>query len=631
MDLGPLTAQGKRVILVAKEEALRHHHVYLGPEHILLGLLKDENGIAILMQQTGPSIDQLRGEIERHLSSNVNSPDVDDPPFTPRAKRVLEYAAEEATSLGYNHIGAEHILLGILKLKEQEGTTARVLNTLRIRLAETRQRVQDVLQEPGSIIGEQSKSPSSHDGSDHNLTVEEGKNKPSPIEDSPPLPVSLPLDTQVPNTQALQRDEVSTQQTTRKIPFGEEEFNKDDLLRQILELLEAKKLDKAELLFQRLHKNYELPQSNLHRIYEPLPQQYPSQLYREPSPGTESGSVRSNTGSSRSRPSGVNFGTIVNGFWILIGVIFCAGLLFSWLDKLFYPDKEALAWKEAQKLNSPESYQKYLDKFFLKESKDAAKVVLNKIEKDMWFTVKEKAQVTGYDTFLQRFPNSIHAEEARQMAQEGVGKLLLSKGATISEYEGYINRYPNSSNIPEVKLKLSEAYELAWKDLHSKRPCPDDYAKFLERYPNAPHAAKIREIIPNTSNDSPSNRAVSISKINAILAAQPSLRVGWTGEVTSYHCYPKETIFFNVLFYGFSLFFIVAAGFVGAVGIADAQTWLLSKKLAISFFLWFFLGSICSLLLWGYEPLLLLIAIAILFGSIGIGIVILIMPKKEKS
>ena len=152
------TERARRVIILAREEAERHHHEYLGTEHILLGMLKDGGGIAItVLQKAGLGIDQIRLEVERHLPRNANSLIVGEIPFTPKAKKVLEYAVEEARLMGHNYIGTEHLLLGLLK--EKEGIAAKVLNSLGVRLVETREKILNLLQEPATKTKEKSKTP----------------------------------------------------------------------------------------------------------------------------------------------------------------------------------------------------------------------------------------------------------------------------------------------------------------------------------------------------------------------------------------------------------------------------------------------------------------------------------------
>jgi ATP-dependent Clp protease ATP-binding subunit ClpC len=110
-----------------------------------------------VLQKAGLSIDQIRMEVERHLPRNANALIVGEIPFTPKAKKVLEYGVEEARLMGHNYIGTEHLLLGLLK--EKEGIAAKVLNALGIRLVETREKILNLLQEPATKTKEKSKTP----------------------------------------------------------------------------------------------------------------------------------------------------------------------------------------------------------------------------------------------------------------------------------------------------------------------------------------------------------------------------------------------------------------------------------------------------------------------------------------
>jgi ATP-dependent Clp protease ATP-binding subunit ClpC len=152
------TERARRVIILAREEAEKYHHEYLGTEHILLGMLKDGGGIAItVLQKSGLTIEQIRAEVERHLPRNANALIVGEIPFTPKAKKVLEYGVEEARLMGHNYIGTEHLLLGLLK--EKEGIAAKVLNNMGVRLVETREKILNLLQEPTTKTKEKSKTP----------------------------------------------------------------------------------------------------------------------------------------------------------------------------------------------------------------------------------------------------------------------------------------------------------------------------------------------------------------------------------------------------------------------------------------------------------------------------------------
>ena len=122
------TERARRVIILAREEAELYRHEYLGTEHILQGVIKDGGGIAVaIVQKSGVDLTQLKKELEKSLPRSSNSLIIGDIPFTSRAKKVLEFAVEEARSLNHNYIGTEHLLLGLLK--EKEGVACRVLNS----------------------------------------------------------------------------------------------------------------------------------------------------------------------------------------------------------------------------------------------------------------------------------------------------------------------------------------------------------------------------------------------------------------------------------------------------------------------------------------------------------------------
>jgi len=113
------TERARRVIILAREEAERYNHEYLGTEHILLGVLKDGGGIAItVLQKSGVNLDRLNLEIKKTLPHSSPHTVGTEIPFSPRAKKVLEFAVEEAKAMGHNYIGTEHILLGLIKEKD---------------------------------------------------------------------------------------------------------------------------------------------------------------------------------------------------------------------------------------------------------------------------------------------------------------------------------------------------------------------------------------------------------------------------------------------------------------------------------------------------------------------------------
>lgn len=154
------TERARKVIILAREEAERYHHEYLGTEHILLGILKDGGGIAIaVLQKVDQDNKKIRAEVERNLPKSLTSAVEGDIPFTPKAKKVLEYAVEEARLMGHNYIGTEHLLLGLIR--EKDGLAAKILDGLGIKLQQTREQTLNLLREPTSRrTKEKSKTPS---------------------------------------------------------------------------------------------------------------------------------------------------------------------------------------------------------------------------------------------------------------------------------------------------------------------------------------------------------------------------------------------------------------------------------------------------------------------------------------
>ncbi|MDX6554701.1 MAG: ATP-dependent Clp protease ATP-binding subunit ClpC, partial [Miltoncostaeaceae bacterium] len=119
------TERARQVVVLAQEEARTLKHNYIGTEHILLGLLREEEGLAArVLEGLEITVEEVRAQVIRIVGSGeeVTSGQI---PFTPRAKKVLELALREALSLGHNYIGTEHILLGLVR--ENEGVAARIL------------------------------------------------------------------------------------------------------------------------------------------------------------------------------------------------------------------------------------------------------------------------------------------------------------------------------------------------------------------------------------------------------------------------------------------------------------------------------------------------------------------------
>ena len=132
------TERGRKIIIYAKEEAERRNNDYLGTEHLLLGLLREDESVPVnILKKMGLSTDEVRYEVEKNLPIGGNLLTFGDIPFTPRAKKVLELAIEEARLLGHNYIGSEHILLGLIR--EDEGVGGKVLRNLGANLLGARQ------------------------------------------------------------------------------------------------------------------------------------------------------------------------------------------------------------------------------------------------------------------------------------------------------------------------------------------------------------------------------------------------------------------------------------------------------------------------------------------------------------
>ncbi|MEP7028375.1 MAG: Clp protease N-terminal domain-containing protein, partial [Candidatus Eisenbacteria bacterium] len=120
------TERVRKVIYLAREEAARLQHDYIGTEHLLLGVIREGEGIAAtVLNNLGVDLDHIRQAVENMVTSSGGTMTIGEIPFTPRAKRVLELAVEEARSLGHNYVGTEHLLLGLIR--EGEGVAAKVL------------------------------------------------------------------------------------------------------------------------------------------------------------------------------------------------------------------------------------------------------------------------------------------------------------------------------------------------------------------------------------------------------------------------------------------------------------------------------------------------------------------------
>ncbi|MBI5762049.1 MAG: ATP-dependent Clp protease ATP-binding subunit [Planctomycetes bacterium] len=138
------TDRARKVMALANQEAQRFNHEYIGTEHILLGLVKEGSGVgANVLKNLDVDLRKVRMEVEKLVKSGPDMVTMGKLPQTPRAKKVIEYAIEEARNLNHNYVGTEHLLLGLLR--EQDGVAAQVLMNLGIKLEEVREEVLNLL------------------------------------------------------------------------------------------------------------------------------------------------------------------------------------------------------------------------------------------------------------------------------------------------------------------------------------------------------------------------------------------------------------------------------------------------------------------------------------------------------
>ena len=134
------TPRAQQVLALARKEADRFNHNYVGTEHLLLGLIKLGQGVAVnVLQKMGLDLETVRSEVEKQVGSGPETKMVGNIPYTPRVKKVLALAGKEAKSLNHSYVGTEHILLGLLR--EGEGVAARVLKNLEVDIERTRNEI----------------------------------------------------------------------------------------------------------------------------------------------------------------------------------------------------------------------------------------------------------------------------------------------------------------------------------------------------------------------------------------------------------------------------------------------------------------------------------------------------------
>lgn len=152
------TPRAQQVLALARKEADRFNHNYVGTEHLLLGLIKLGQGVAVnVLQKMGLDLETVRMEVEKQVGSGPETKMVGNIPYTPRVKKVLALASKEAKALQHSYVGTEHILLGLLR--EGEGVAARVLKNLEVDIERTRNEILKEL-DPNFTADEETGEPS---------------------------------------------------------------------------------------------------------------------------------------------------------------------------------------------------------------------------------------------------------------------------------------------------------------------------------------------------------------------------------------------------------------------------------------------------------------------------------------
>src|SRR5271157_941699 len=131
------TPRAQQVLALARKEADRFNHNFVGTEHLLLGLIKLGQGVAVnVLQKLGLDLETVRMEVEKQVGTGPDQKMIGNIPYTPRVKKVLALASKEAKALNHTYVGTEHILLGLLR--EGDGVAGKVLRTLGVDLEQTR-------------------------------------------------------------------------------------------------------------------------------------------------------------------------------------------------------------------------------------------------------------------------------------------------------------------------------------------------------------------------------------------------------------------------------------------------------------------------------------------------------------
>ena len=139
-DISNFTPRACQVLALARMEANRFNHSFVGTEHLLLGLIRLGQGVAVnVLQKLGLDLDTVRQEVEKLSNAGSDLKQVGNIPYTPRVKKVLAIASKEAKALNHTYVGTEHILLGLLL--EGDGVAARVLRNRGVELDKIREQI----------------------------------------------------------------------------------------------------------------------------------------------------------------------------------------------------------------------------------------------------------------------------------------------------------------------------------------------------------------------------------------------------------------------------------------------------------------------------------------------------------
>src|SRR5277367_2748255 len=139
-SMSNFTPRAQQVLALARKEADRLNHNFLGTEHLLLGLIKLGQGVAVnVLQSMGIDLESVRIEVEKQVGSGPDQKMIGNIPYTPRVKKVIALAQKEAKNLNHTYVGTEHLLLGLLR--EGDGVAAKVLRNLGLDLAQTRSKI----------------------------------------------------------------------------------------------------------------------------------------------------------------------------------------------------------------------------------------------------------------------------------------------------------------------------------------------------------------------------------------------------------------------------------------------------------------------------------------------------------